>query len=267
MVANASGCYPSIIPGIRHSTLTSSTDASCESSYYSYDSEERPVFPFHWSCFELLSRAINPGSGVEDLDKRVLYEVMSKINQLGSLELPCGDIHGNDQDWVCIPGEEVCTYPERSHGAASNKHCPFEDIDNSASGKGNSPPLTSKIITDPFSTLPAELTSMILSHLNGPSLFALRQASMAIRNETQSQRFWQRKIHDDMPWLWELSSHDTQSIDFRKAYLYLDEKTRPRYGMNDRNWLALANRRRIWRACEFLTEKYRTQLENESEEK
>ncbi|KAL4985264.1 hypothetical protein BDW68DRAFT_165459 [Aspergillus falconensis] len=213
--------------------------------YYVYDTNEPVCFPFHWSCFQLLSRAINPGPVVKELDKRVLYNVMFKIKQYSSLELPCGDIHGRDQDWVCIPGEEYTVMDPLASSAfqpsALIKHCPLEV---------NPPQLTNKIVTDPFSTLPTELMFMILSHLSGPSLFALRQASIAVRAQTQSQSFWQRRIHEDMPWLWELSSQDTRSFDFRKAYLYLDEKTRPRYGMNDRNWLALANRRRIWRACE-----------------
>jgi hypothetical protein len=82
---------------------------------------------------------------------------------------------------------------------------------------------------------------------------------MAVRSQTQSQGFWQRKIREDMPWLWELFSQDTQGIDFRKAYLYFEKKTRPRYGLDDRDWLALANRRRIWGACEVLADMYKTQ--------
>ncbi|KAL4736614.1 hypothetical protein BDV11DRAFT_211089 [Aspergillus similis] len=189
-----------------------------------------PSYRIH-SCFQLLCRAINAGPSIKELDKRVLFN------------LPYGDIHGTDQDWVCIPGEEY-TVKDPLAGSAFqpsvvSKHCLLEDKDNSASGKSSQ--LTAKILTDPFSTLPAEFMSMILSYLSGPSLFALLQASMAVRAQTQSQ--------------------DTQSIDFRKAYLYFDEKTKPRYGMNDRDWLALANRRRIWGACEVLAEMYKTQKE------
>jgi hypothetical protein len=100
---------------------------------------------------------------------------------------------------------------------------------------------------------------MVLSYLSGPSLFALLQASMAVRSQTQSQSFWQRKIRADMPWLWELFSQDTQGIDLRKAYVYFMKKTRPRYGLDEPDWLALANRRRIWGACEVLAEMYKTQ--------
>lgn len=47
---------------------------------------------------------------------------MLSINYYNRLDLPYGDMHGADQDWACIPGEEVCTYPEHSllHGEQLN---------------------------------------------------------------------------------------------------------------------------------------------------
>ncbi|KAL4770711.1 hypothetical protein BDW60DRAFT_223804 [Aspergillus nidulans var. acristatus] len=229
---------------------------------YRIEESRKPVcFPFHWSCFQLLSRAINAGPDNKDLDKKVLFDVMSSINDYNRLELPYGDMHGADQDWVCIPGEEYTVKDPLADSAFQpsflNEHCTLDDSDDSASSRSSQ--LRTKILTDPFDTLPAELTSMVLSYLSGPSLFALLQASMAVRSQTQSQGFWQRKIREDMPWLWELFSQDTQGIDFRKAYLYFEKKTRPRYGLDDRDWLALANRRRIWGACEVLADMYKTQ--------
>ncbi|KAL4761374.1 uncharacterized protein BDW70DRAFT_159935 [Aspergillus foveolatus] len=229
---------------------------------YRPEMSEMPVcFPFHWSCFQLLSRAINAGPDNKDLDKKVLFDVMCLINNYNRLELPYGDMHGADQDWACIPGEEYTVKDPLADDAFQtsflSEHCTLDDRDDSASGRSSL--LRTKILTDPFDTLPAELTSMVLSYLSGLSLFALLQASMAVRSQTQSQSFWQRKIREDMPWLWELFSQDTQGIDFRKAYVYFEKKTRPRYGLDDRDWLALVNRRRIWGACEILAEMYKTQ--------
>ncbi|KAL4754366.1 hypothetical protein BDW72DRAFT_190228 [Aspergillus terricola var. indicus] len=226
---------------------------------YRIEETSGPVcFPFHWSCFQLLSRTINAGPDSKELDKRVLFDVMSSIVKYNCLELPYGDVHGAEQDWVCIPGEEYAVKNPLAGSAFQPsfliEHCILEDSDDSASGRSSQ--LRTKILTDPFDTLPAELTSMVLSYLSGPALFAFLQASMAVRTQTQSQGFWQRKISEDMPWLWELFSQDAQSIDFRKAYTYFEKKTRPRYGMDDRDWLALANRRRIWGACEVLAEIY-----------
>lgn len=65
------------------------------------------VFPFHWSCFEVLCRAILGQTDYKDLDKKALYDAMSSGKTWDSISLPFGDITGNDQDWQSVPGEEV----------------------------------------------------------------------------------------------------------------------------------------------------------------
>lgn len=65
------------------------------------------VFPFHWSCFRLLCRVILGHFNYDVLDKNALYDAMSQGKKYDSLDLPYGDITGNDQDWQSIPGEEV----------------------------------------------------------------------------------------------------------------------------------------------------------------
>lgn len=78
-------------------------------TFFSYgvsDLPDPPVFPVHWECIVLLSRAIGISS-VASIQKNVLYGVMTDLADFSCLKLSYGDITGPDQDWQCIPGEEV----------------------------------------------------------------------------------------------------------------------------------------------------------------
>lgn len=101
---------------------------------------------------------------------------------------------------------------------------------------------------------------MILDYLPAKSLAALLSASWIMHARTRYSEFWKRRLHRHMPWIWGweweqfLEGYGDSSVNYKGLYIYLDEVTRPRYGM--RAWLALANRRRIWGACEVLAERY-----------
>lgn len=118
--------------------------------------------------------------------------------------------------------------------------------------------LSSKVQNGPFKLLPQEISDMILDYLPGQSLMALLGASWTMHARTRYPEFWKRRLHREMRWIWELREflewREDSTIDYKRLYIYLDEVTRPRYGM--RMWLALANRRRIWGACEVLAERY-----------
>lgn len=75
-------------------------------SYGVSDLPDPPVFPVHWECIVLLSRAIGISS-VASIQKNILYDVMLDLADFSCLNLSYGDITGPDQDWQCIPGEEV----------------------------------------------------------------------------------------------------------------------------------------------------------------
>jgi hypothetical protein len=77
-------------------------------SYGVSDLPDPPVFPVHWECIRLLSRAIFGISEVKSIQKNILYDVMLELTDFCRLDLSYGDITGPDQDWQCIPGEEVC---------------------------------------------------------------------------------------------------------------------------------------------------------------
>jgi hypothetical protein len=45
------------------------------------------------------------------VNQKVLYDVMSELEDGTSLKINYGDIQGQDQDWQNIPGEEVSILP------------------------------------------------------------------------------------------------------------------------------------------------------------
>jgi hypothetical protein len=64
----------------------------------------------HQACLDILSRAIFGVVDVARIQKNILYDVMHELTDFCRLHLEYGDITGADQDWQCVPGEEVWTY-------------------------------------------------------------------------------------------------------------------------------------------------------------
>ena len=121
-------------------------------------------------------------------------------------------------------------------------------------------------VTDPFEKLSNELVLHVASYLEAKDVFRLRQASMIAREATSSNSFWKSRVHKDMAWLWiphdlfddgkSLSDGSDKSlIDWMKVYLLFDSVTARPCGMSG-VYLGLANRRRIWNACEELKSAY-----------
>lgn len=80
------------------------------SSFYSFNTNLIPVFPFHEACYRLLARSLFGDDDVEQIDKDALYSAMSQLlNYLPrSLKLDYGDLVSIEQTWECRSGEEVC---------------------------------------------------------------------------------------------------------------------------------------------------------------
>lgn len=125
-----------------------------------------------------------------------------------------------------------------------------------------------KSTTDPFQQLPNELIHHVTDHLVAKDVFALRQASMVIREATSGSSFWIPRVQNDMKWLWiphdllrgaghRTEGKDKPQIDWMKVYLLFDSVTAHPYGMSGM-YMGLANRRRIWNACEQLKSAYMT---------
>lgn len=123
-----------------------------------------------------------------------------------------------------------------------------------------------RTITDPFQKLSNELICHVTEYLESKEVFALRQASMVIREATSGDSFWIPRVQKDMGWLWlpldlfrDAGHHtggtENPRIDWMKVYLLFDSVTARPYGMSG-VYMGLANRRRIWNACQELKRLY-----------
>ncbi|KAJ0413426.1 hypothetical protein BJY00DRAFT_322026 [Aspergillus carlsbadensis] len=92
-----------------------------------------------------------------------------------------------------------------------------------------------------------------------PGAESLTQASMFIHLLTRDDHFWRRFIEADLPWLWEAKvlRDDQGELNHQEVHAWLDAATKPRHGLNDPVLMGVANRRRIWRACEGVVRGYR----------
>ncbi|KAL4941996.1 hypothetical protein BDV06DRAFT_171253 [Aspergillus oleicola] len=219
------------------------------------------IYPFHQDCLEVFSRAIQGNADTGTIDKRALFRAFNSQSDMLRLDLPYGDLDGPDQDWISVPGEEYavisplsfCPSPLSELIAVCEKPN-GDDINRKFHG------MSAKVQHDPFRSLPAEVTDMIVDYLPRDSVAQALVASWTLHSRAQSQGFWRRRIHQDMPWAWELlemlNTVDKGCLNFGTLYQCLDRATKPRYGMREREWMALANRRRIWRPCEILAGLY-----------
>ncbi|OJD14272.1 hypothetical protein ACJ73_09100 [Blastomyces percursus] len=230
-------------------------------SCYIYGGGDCPSnFPFHWCCFEILTRAITGSTATGNIDKDTLYRAMIGLSPpyAGRLMISYGDLIGVEQFWESVPGEEYAvTHPTIIPG--------FEEVLRTLilektfkATSPNSLNLTHKVKWDPFSTFPYDLLYSVLSFLPGDSILALMAASWPVYSLTRHPPFWKQLMYWGMPWFWELhkviEEHPTD-LDYKNLYLWLDTATVPKYGM-DGPFLGIANRRRIWDACTQLAERY-----------
>ncbi|KLJ06740.1 hypothetical protein EMPG_17772 [Blastomyces silverae] len=229
-------------------------------SYASGGCDFPPNFPFHWCCFEILTRVVTGSTATGSIDKDILYRSMIGLSPpyARSLSISYGTLLGVEQFWASVPGEEYAvTHPTIIPG--------FEEVLRTLilekTFKITSPNrlnLTHKVRWDPFSIFPYDLLYSVLSFLPGDSILAFMAASWPVYSATRHPPFWKQLMYWGMPWFWELHKvvreHPTD-LDYKNLYLWLDTATVPKYGM-DGPFLGIANRRRIWDACTQLAERY-----------
>ncbi|KAJ5369628.1 hypothetical protein N7509_014240 [Penicillium cosmopolitanum] len=232
-------------------------------SYSVSDLDDPPVFPFHWDCLQLLSRAITGSPDSDQLQKETLYRAMQDIGGFTRLDLDYGDFHGDDQDWQNIPGEEVTVLTNMDQYSVLcptiSVHLGFHIPDNVTMNHSTQSDLSAKVIHDPFGHLPYDVTSLIVGYLCGDAVLALCQASWLVCATTRHGAFWKQRIQRDMAWCWEvqeLKDDRSKEVDYKQMYLWLESKTRTKYGLTG-PFLPLVNRRRIWRCCEEIADRYR----------
>ncbi|BCS27878.1 uncharacterized protein APUU_60926S [Aspergillus puulaauensis] len=237
---------------------------------YGFGTDEAPgpVVPFHWCCFQILLRSLTGSDAPKDANLDVLYDaMMSLCNVSGSaLRLAYGDhvAHAQGQYWQCLPGTEYSV--RHPTGAAGFEELARMQIE--TTGRLRAPSkhfdIGNRQPRNPFGALPAELVYQICSFLPGESLKSLIQASAFIHLVTQDDYFWRCFIQSDMPWLWEkqvLRQSDTD-LNHKQVYIWLDAITAPKYGLEDATLMGIANRRRIWGACDELSRNYKAQCQS-----
>lgn len=243
------------------------------------DLPDPPVFPVHGECIKLLNRAMFGIIDIDRIHKNILYEVMLDSTDFCRLNLGYGDITGPDQDWQCVPGEEVCIC---CCAVCSGLTCFLQysvvcptlqfdledriivDFEASLSESQTTIDLGNKVIKDPFNNTSYDVIHLILEFLSGDSIMALSSASWTIFTCTRNNSFWKKRLSEEMVWFWELQEYLKSSQhrveNYKALYLWLDKMTQPMYGLTGA-FMALANRRRIWRVCEELAHRYFIKLD------
>lgn len=111
---------------------------------------------------------------------------------------------------------------------------------------------------DRLSRLPSEILFDILLLLPIESIIVSVQSSRTLYFASLQNTLWKRLIHRDMLWFWEahnvIACSDVE-IDFRKFYYFLESQTRFHFAKRG-PFMQIANRRRIWSACNELATTY-----------
>ncbi|WEW58298.1 hypothetical protein PRK78_003766 [Emydomyces testavorans] len=193
------------------------------------------------------------------IDKDSLYDTMADLSSYAALKVDYGNISGQGQNWNSISGEEFSVvHPTVIPGFT--RHLSWERLkDRIKPLPASRMDLGRKVVRDPFDKLPYELLHSILIYLPGQSILALRRASWVMHNATRENLFWKMLVRRSMPWFWELhtviEAHQLEDIDYRRLYLWAETMTRPVFGMKG-PFMGIANRRRIWAACEQIAAVY-----------
>jgi len=112
-------------------------------------------------------------------------------------------------------------------------------------------------INDPFSRLPLELVTMIYHRLPQEALVKAILTSRSLGRVRTCNWFWRQRLKLDMPWAWELHELE-KDIDWYRAYILLAQEVKDPFRSSIP---ALANRKRVWSACDQVLSLYRGYLQ------
>lgn len=239
------------------------TEQDIWSCYHDFDNQNGVVFPFHWCCYELLSKVLTGTDNVAKIDKDLLYSVMQELSvDYGKrLDLDYGNPGpAEEQFWESNPGEEfLVSHPTNESGIANQL------VTLIAGGDFNLSPfnldLGRRVRHDPFARLPYDLVHKISCLLPVKALLDLGKVSWHILSSFQGNgSFWKERIKRAMPWFFELhelmeDSEAFEGINFKLLLAWADNITTAKIGMYGPS-MGIANRRRIWSVCEQLADRY-----------
>lgn len=126
-------------------------------------------------------------------------------------------------------------------------------------------PLLRVTSADPLTRLSPEILSMIMAEMRVATLLKWQEASTKLANFPLSNRFWEKAVFRDMPWLNDVVSYDAQDafhVDWEAVYkdLHVASKVASFGEMH-----GLCNRRRIWQdQCPTIAKQYAFTLANKN---
>ena len=127
--------------------------------------------------------------------------------------------------------------------------------------------LSQRVRRDLFATLPDNVLPNIIEHLELNDTLVLREASWHVLNWSQCnvRMFGMQMIRLHLlPWFWEMedfvASISDPDFDWLRCFLWLEAVTEPKMNMSG-PFIGVANRYRIWDACQQLLYDYQERLQ------
>ena len=229
--------------------------------YRANNTDFRPAFPFHRACMNVLAKRLGL-ERQEDIDLDVLHEVcfQNGKGRANTLALDYGTVNGAGQCWQSDLGEEYIVSDPSFRPRVREF---LRDLlpRRFLAGKNSSLNLDHKVLNDPLRALPYDVIHLILGELSLEDVRSLMQSSWYIYASTRSNAFWKQRLATSvLPWLWEASflledESLSEALNWKDVFLWLNSVTKPQFGM-DGLFMGVANRRRIWNACQPLVDQY-----------
>lgn len=235
-------------------------DLTC---YCAYNPDQIPCFPFHEECYKILAKVLGY-ERYQAIDKDVLYAVMTAHGDDRGLDLPYGDINGAEQFWDCIPGEEfsVCDPgPQLGFEDALQNMLPASLFERDTALFAS----FSKVQNDPWDLMPYDILLDMFEHVHTDDILALMNASTHVLATTRNVAFWRHMLRIRiMPWFWELevllkNVALPKTFNYKGLFVWINKVTDPEYGV-EWPFMGIANRRRIWEACQPLLPMYKHKI-------
>jgi hypothetical protein len=220
------------------------------------------AFPIHEACYKVLTRCLSTRER-KRLDKDVLHNVMLQHtdNLNTTLSIDYGKFEGAEQWWSSRAGEEWSVAdpgPKPGIEEVVKSILPAKLFEQPSAPHQN---LSHKVRHDPLTMLPYDIVHSIIVELPIKDMNSLMTASWRIHEASREPAFWRLMIRVHiMPFFWELedflkNTTFPESFDWRGTYHWLDDITKPSWGLSG-PLIGIANRRRIWNSCLQLAPMY-----------
>ncbi|CAH0004315.1 unnamed protein product [Clonostachys byssicola] len=202
--------------------------------------------PFHLECLEILCRYMD--IPMSQLNNASFLEVLKALEEHTEgprfLDIDYGDIDtAMCSSWTTNSGEYFLSNPVNVARLTELYRNPPRYDDSITHEKK-----MIRVGGDPFRKLSQEIILLIMSELDVPTIFKMRQTSPAFSNAGLGVSFWKSHIVCDMPWLWDFPAStlvQVEGVDWEQLYGTLYRGSRYK-AANSIQIHGLCNRRRIW---------------------